>query len=297
LKSLICTAFDETCHGFSVDRVVTDPLLNGEFIRTCRGLGVAATPVEINLFLLNLRKRGLIKREKRSIKTSFPDEESYRFASEIAARFIEKRDATTLDRIICDPVLAIEFDALAAEIAPGYSPLQYRWAALNLRKSRALRPELLSHVVRPTGISVGAVQHVVVREISTKQGLYIFYGQKETLYVGEAINLQKRIAKHLDHSDNKNLARWFWVNGFRDVYLEVQVLAENTSTKIRKALEAELISTRHPVFNIQRLLLSHLGAATTFYREYGAKAARIASRLRRMPALRLWRCRTPIRAV
>lgn len=243
--------------SFSTDRVVADPALNYAFIQRCRQLGDTSPEAELNIELLNLRKAGLLKGMPRSVRTSLKNEDVYRFASEIAARYLEKLHGTTLDRIICDPQLAAEFDAIASEISPGFSSLQYRWAALNLRKARSLRPELLSQVVRPTRVTVGAVETLVISELPSQQGLYIFYGPLETLYVGEGFNLRKRVAKHLDHSDNRNLARWFWSNGFKDVRLEIQVLDANTSTKVRKALEAELIATRHPVFNVQRAMLNH----------------------------------------
>jgi excinuclease UvrABC nuclease subunit len=110
--------------------------------------------------------------------------------------------------------------------------------------------------VRPISVSFAAVEGLRESELSNHQGIYIFYSSSETLYVGEGGNLRNRIAKHLDHSDNKNLARWFWSHGFRDVHLEMQVLDANTSTKVRRALEAELISTRRPIFNVQRLEVS-----------------------------------------
>jgi hypothetical protein len=149
----------------------------------------------------------------------------------------------------------VELDSIAGEIASGYSSLQYRWAALNLRKARALAPEILSHVIRPASVSLGAIRSVTEDELPTGQGIYIFYSASETLYVGEGQNLRKRVAKHLDHSDNKNLARWFWAHGFKDVHLELQILGADVSTRVRKALEAELILSRRPVFNIQGLLL------------------------------------------
>jgi site-specific DNA-methyltransferase (adenine-specific) len=209
----------------------------------------------LNLLLLNLRKAGLLKGRARSAKTSFKDEERYRYASEIAARHIEKRESTTLDRIICDPDLAAELDQIASSISPGFSSLQYRWAALNLRKARSLRPELLSQIVPPTRVVLGTIADLNFNDLPAQQGLYIFYGPDGTLYVGEATNLRRRVAKHLDHSDNKNLARWFWSNGFMDVHLELQVLNVKTTNKVRRALEAELIASRRPVFNVQRLEL------------------------------------------
>ncbi len=72
------------------------------------------------------------------------------------------------------------------------------------------------------------------------------------LYIGEAENLFKRLKKHLDHSDNKGLARWMWEHGMDDVQLEVQVLAAETKTIVRRALETELIRSRLPLFNVAR---------------------------------------------
>ena len=253
MNTTLHDAFRDTCQGFSADRVVTDSELNTKFIERCRNAGLQDTAADLNIALLNLRKGGLLKGSPRSKKTSFSDEESYRYASEVAARHLEKRESTTLDRIICDPVLATEFDTIASSISPGYTSLRYRWAALNLRKARALRPELLSHVVRPRGIFLGCIDSIPIEQLPMNQGLYIFYGPNETLYVGKAMYLQRRIAKHLDHSDNKNLARWFWSNGFCNVHLEVQSLDDNTTSKVRKALEAELILSRRPIYNVQQI--------------------------------------------
>ncbi len=142
---------------------------------------------------------------------------------------------------------------MAAALAPGFAPLQYRWAALNLRKARRLKPELLSRIAPAETVSLGRVTDVDPLCISNKQGLYIFYDPKsrKTLYVGEASNLRKRLDKHLDHSDNKSLARWLWANGFEELYLELHLLPEKTTKRVRRALEAELIGSRRPLFNVQ----------------------------------------------
>jgi site-specific DNA-methyltransferase (adenine-specific) len=189
----------------------------------------------------------------RSIRTSFQNEDDYRFASEIAARHLERQKGVSIDEIICDPELVREFDAMAANLAPGFSVLQYRWAALNLRKANKLKPELLSRVVSAQAVSLGLVTELDVGTISSTQGLYVFYDpeSRQTLYVGEATNLRKRLEKHLDHSDNKNLARWLWEHGFEKVYLELHLLPQATATRVRRALEAELIASRRPVFNVQ----------------------------------------------
>jgi excinuclease UvrABC nuclease subunit len=100
-------------------------------------------------------------------------------------------------------------------------------------------------------VELGPVEEVRIDQVSATQGIYIFYSTTATLYVGESENLRKRIGKHLDHSDNRGLAHWFWEHGFSGVQLELRVLPETTSHRVRCAVERELILSRKPVFNIQ----------------------------------------------
>ena len=251
MKSKLIAAFDATCRGFSPDRVVADPELNSAFVAEAGRLGLTESAATLNRHLLNLRKRGYLPGRK-SKRTSFPDVDDYRFAAEMAIRFLERRDGTSLDSIICDPALTAEFDSFAAKIAPGYSPLQYRWAALNLRKMNHLKPELLARVSRPVSVVTYRVKDLDLGVVPAQQGLYYFFTASEALYIGEAENLYKRLKKHLDHSDNKGLARWMWEHGIDDLHVEIQLLASTTSTMVRRALETELIRSRSPVFNVSR---------------------------------------------
>jgi hypothetical protein len=253
MKDQIRSAFLAVHGPYPPDRVVADPNLNNAFIAECRRLGESDSIANLNQQLLNLRKAGDLKGLPRSCRTTFKNEDDYRFASEIAARHLERQKSLTVDDIICDPDLVQEFDAIASSLAPGFTPLQYRWAALNLRKAKKLKPELLSRVAPAEKITLGLVTNLDVVSISSRQGLYIFYDpeSKQTLYVGEATNLRKRLEKHLDHSDNKNLAHWLWEHGFTKLYLEVHLLPHSTSIRIRRALETELILSRKPIFNVQ----------------------------------------------
>ncbi len=251
MKSKVIAAFDAASQGFSPDRVVVDPSLNAAFLGECVRLGLAAASTTLNRALLNLRKQGQLSGRK-SRRTSFPNEDDYRFAAEMAVRFLERRDGVSLDDIICDPALTAEFDALAARICPGHTPLQYRWAALNLRKSRKLEPELLAKVARPTNVLAFLVEQTDPTAIPSEQGLYLFYSTAKALYVGESENLRSRITKHLDHSDNKGLAQWMWEHGSESLHLEIQILDRATPTRVRRALELELIRSRNPLFNVRR---------------------------------------------
>jgi len=250
MTDIIRDAFIETCNGFSTDRVVADPRLNSEFVAACGRRGLTASPAELNTQLLNARKASRLQGIKATRQTSFRDQGEYQFASEIAIRFLERRDQVTLDQVICSPERAQEFDEIAARICPGYEPLQYRWSALYLRKQRSLKPELLAQVVQPEQVINLSVRDLDICTVPQGQGLYVIFDSSNTLYVGEAQNLRRRIAKHLEHSDNKGVARWLWEHGTGDLHVELQILPPTTTTKVRRALELELIHSRQPVFNV-----------------------------------------------
>jgi excinuclease UvrABC nuclease subunit len=114
-----------------------------------------------------------------------------------------------------------------------------------------LKPELLARVVQSKLVVRKKVEELAVDELPRSQGLYIFYDCEQALYVGECENLRKRLRKHLEHSDIKSLAHWLWQHGVSDLHLEFHVLPEDTKTRVRKALETELIVSRKPTFNFQ----------------------------------------------
>ena len=252
MKRELIQAFLEVRNGYSADRVVLDPSLNQAFIQKCFDLGLTENVRELNVSLLNSRKSGHLSSIPKSLRTTFADTDEYRHASEIAARVLELKHLVSLDVILCDPVLVLEFDQLAAEIAPGFAPLKYRWAALNLRKASRFKPEQISRVLPQEGTFLGRLDRIDFTTIPVLQGIYFFHAKHETLYVGESENLRRRIQKHLDHSDIKELARWLWQNPLSDVQLEIRVLPTDTRTAVRRAIEAELIASRQPRFNIAR---------------------------------------------
>ncbi len=252
MKPQLAQAFLAASDGYPPDRVVADPTLNEVFVAECRSRNLHVSVAELNRALLNLRKAGALTGLPRSKRTHFKDQDDYRFAAEIAVRFLERRDQISLDSIICDPDRAAEFDELAARIEPNYAPLQYRWAALSLRKAGNLSPEIAARILPPTRVLNLQVDQLDRNGLPAEQGLYLFFDAEELLYVGETENIRTRIKKHLDHSDNKGLARWMWEFGTNALNLEIQILDAETNTRARKALELELIRSRQPVFNVKR---------------------------------------------
>ena len=251
MKDEIVEAFHHASQGFSPDRVVADPDLNRTYLSECNRLGLGSDAASLNRSLLNLRKRGAL-RGLSSRRTTLKDQPDYRFAAEIAARFLERENEITLDQVICDPRYAERFDEIAKSIVPGGRSFDYRWAALNLRKQQRLKPEVLARVARPSSVLRFKVGSFSLDMLPRSPGLYILYSSHATLYVGESDNLQNRIRKHLDHSDNKELARWLWEFGDAPLHLERQIFDNSITLRIRRALELELIRSRSPVFNVKR---------------------------------------------
>lgn len=114
------------CDHYAPDVVIADPDLNRRFLSACQTRGLSDAALALNLCLLRLRKTGNLE-GIRSKRIAVPDQEDFRFASEIAVRFLERRDQVSLDHILCDPTRAVQFDEIAARIAPGFSSFQCRW--------------------------------------------------------------------------------------------------------------------------------------------------------------------------
>jgi len=248
-------AFLKTHKGFSTDEVIICDRLNRVFIKACKRLLPSVSEDIFNWRLINLRKRGKLGRV--ATKRDRANHDDYFHASEIAARLIYDKYHTSVDRAFCKPELRREFDSIAQSIAPGVSAYLLRKAALKLRKNRQLRPELVPRVASwARRVLCLSAQEVAGNPdlVPRQPGIYIFRDYSGYLYIGESIDLHLRVTKHLDHSDRKSLARYFWENGFTDVSLELHVF-DSTSDAVhktsRQAYESNLIETRHPRLNLR----------------------------------------------
>ena len=216
-KMGLIEAFSSTNRGFSVDRIVSDPLLNDDFQTACDKLGIPGSAAERNRFLFRIRKAGVLNhlgiKTKSRTSISWNQISSFIYASEIAWRQISSLYCMSLDEIFCDPRIASQFDEVAAKFAPGYRPLEYRWAALKLRKEgHVARERSLLKTPRQLGISqlnkknlkdkAGLlISELDYRSINQGPGVYLVNipGEKP-LYAGETKNLKERIQKTFDPS-------------------------------------------------------------------------------------------------
>jgi hypothetical protein len=248
------------CHdGVSTDELLCDDdklaVFDTVVRQQARAAGIPVTETEARHLLLNIRKSGKLGPvvEKRYRGNHDP----YKYVAETAARITEDRHRTTIDRILCDPFMRVDFDGVAGQFRTDASPKDIRLAAMSLRKAKQLQPLVAQKLLPPTRITRLSVTEIRAdgSQVPRAPGTYVFGTSSQCLYVGEADDLYRRIVKeHCVHSDRQQLAQHLWQHGPDDVFVEVRSyegVADAKRKPIRRALEAELIETRRPAFNIQ----------------------------------------------
>jgi predicted GIY-YIG superfamily endonuclease len=255
LKDVVRLAFTETHDGWSSDEVILQDELNAKFLAACQKRMPEATAFDANWLLLNLRKAGELS-DIKSTRRNNDRHDDYLHAAEIVARFLEDKHSTNTDRVICDPKLRAEFDALTKPLAPDVAAYKLRKAAFALRKSRRLSPEL---VLRVASWKKEVIAHPAEKLAADPKlvpdgpGVYIFRDATGYLYVGESSELRTRLKKHLDKSDRQSLAQYLSEKGIKDITVEVHVFDATSDAKLkpmRRAYESELIRSRKPRFNL-----------------------------------------------
>ncbi|MEL6895715.1 MAG: GIY-YIG nuclease family protein, partial [Planctomycetota bacterium] len=159
-----------------------------------------------------------------------------------------------------------------------------RRAMLRLRKTRALKPELvlrvanwerkvvtlsLSQAVADLFASSDSAKNEARQErIPRLPGIYLFRDSTGYLYIGEAANLRTRLTTHLTESDRPGLADYLGrVGGLnqdreesltgvkrQQISVELHIFAKDSPAKkvaIRRAYESELIRSRRPTLNVR----------------------------------------------
>jgi DNA modification methylase len=256
----IVEAFSGSNRGYSVDRLVADPILNEDFQLACQRLSIPGTAAERNRFLFRIRKAGKFKafnvNTSVCTKIGWKQIGSFVFASEIAWRQISNKYCLSLDGIFCDPRIAVQFDQIASDFAPGFQPLDYRWAALKLRKegSNARRRATL-RTPKQLGIAdlnkngLKRNKGILVTEqdydlISSGPGVYVIRElDGSPLYAGETDQLASRLAATFDPAGPR--AHWFRQSDDLEVFMR----NVESVTDHRFARQSLLLKWHNPEWN------------------------------------------------
>ena len=248
----IIQAFGEVREGYSTDRVIADPVLDRRLLYRCRELGVPGKDYEINWMLMNARKQGLLSYLPKTKKYTIDEIDEFEYACELVVNFLQEKKNVSLDRIICDPQLAEEFDKWAEKLAPGFASLQYRWAALGLRKAGRLGKNKEQVEKIPEFEPLGKVESLRLSKIPKVGGLYLFSSEDDRVFLGQTDDLQHRIERHLEVSESRGLPDWLWNTKEKPLKISVGELPGITRS-VRQGIEVSLVKKWKPLLNLRRV--------------------------------------------
>ena len=242
----IIDAYKASYDGHSTDFILCDPELNASFVDTCKKNSILGDAYTWNRLLLRIRKAGKLPKAKRVRRQlTFEAMDPYRAASEVAMQLVSLDVGLTLDEILCSPLTAAQFDALAKEFADGHSPFEYRWAAMSIRK-RAKKSKALAVKHFKDWLKKPLPRSVPLSGCTAKKyenhGVYIVLNHSQPLYVGETFNVKNRIDQILDTSG--------WMN-FEPQSVKF-VASDDQATQ--HGLQSILIQRTNPLLNSHLLL-------------------------------------------
>lgn len=254
IEKIVVQAFEKSAEGWSVDEVMLHDQRRHKFVDACKLAGADADETLLFETLLRVRKGGRLKiRATERERTSLED---FTIAAEISARRMADEKKVHFDQILCDPELLKVFDKLAIELSPNTDAYLLRKAALRLRKSRQLQPEL---VIQASDWKVNISEYTFdeltshLPETTTRPGIYIFRDATGYLYIGQSNNLRDRLTHHLKESDRDQLRNYMLEHGGTELTIELHEFAEGSPGEklaSRRAYESELIRSRKPRLNL-----------------------------------------------
>ena len=217
-------------------------------------MGLGGTDFDLNWKLFNGRKNKYFTDLPKTKNYTASKKDDFEFSSEMAIRYVQQqirlRDVrdVSLDKIICDPVLASEFDKIAQRLAPGFSPLDYRWVALGVRKAAGRYATRAKTIKFPSFDSLGSTCSIRASAIPAEQGMYIFRCEDDSLFIGETDNLRHRVERHFDGGGKAGIPAWLYDPGSRGISLGIAT-TPGVSPTDRKIVELGAVLTYKPYFN------------------------------------------------
>ena len=138
----------------------------------------------LNLCLLNLRKTKDLE-GIRSVSDSVELQDAYRFASEIAIRFMERKYLISLDEILCDPV-ASRVRCDCQQYRPWIHCIPIPLGSIDLQQARKLQPELLAKVVPHRGHCNRSRREMEAASLPGATWIYLLFDPKKLCMLANA---------------------------------------------------------------------------------------------------------------
>jgi hypothetical protein len=262
----IIRAFEEIRRGFAVDRVLADPILLAKFFRRCDDLDVAAPKYAIALRLLAFRKsprkdRRIAKATAREPKRDYS---SYSFAAEMALVQMKYRYGASVDDILAYPEIGNEFDTLAKRIYSGPTTLEYRLAALHIRKSRNCESDERSLF---NSMKIDRAERAMKRhasldkidldELGNADGIVGFVEEgrvQRFLYIAQTKNISESVRPFTKPETLNALGNSFCTPSLSSIYVYLYDIHGKFYNATQSLWTKKLIHEKSPIFNTPILL-------------------------------------------
>jgi site-specific DNA-methyltransferase (adenine-specific) len=264
LSKLIVDCFEEIRDGLSPDYVLADPARAKRFALRCRQKGIELSTESIFRRLLAIRKNPKtynVKIQKSTDGEQLISEELEQFidAAEFALMRLRYTQHASIDDILVVPEVGEQFDLICSEIAPGYRPLDYRLAALHIRKTRYLEKAKKNKVANLDSTKIdqalepaGMLADVKASSMPSGYGLFTLEHQddgQQYVYTATRDMVADNVMR-LQHGT-------FWdrvVGDFWQPRLDRILVRTCNKAKIGgvplRMYELKLIQERHPLFNL-----------------------------------------------
>ena len=260
---IIAEAFEEVRDGYEPDRVLVDPVLSKKFFTMVRKRGVTASNSLIAKKLQAFRKdKGYGITLSKTTREGGLEPEPFFYAAELGFVQLSYRRPVSVDDVITDSEVGDEFVALCKAIKPDGRAIDFKWAALRLRKMRsfdrartekllAVEPEEIEQQLR----LVGTLDRIATSDVPTGKGIFSLAeqnGADKYLYVGATRKCSIREAFEPFRSARPFMAVAgpFWQPKLSDINLRVAVVKRNLLGASSRDISLRLIEERHPLFNI-----------------------------------------------
>ena len=166
----------------------------------------------------------------------------------------------SLDEVLCDPQLRREFDNIAKSFAPGFRSLDYRWAALRIRKVASdtlKRAETIDdqELQRPRDLF-----DIQLETFRDAPGLYLISPQRKVqprgsaLYAGVTFNLEQRLRTIFDGTSLSG--GWASYGTTGRLYITIRRLNRPKSGNLISQFtphQSRLVSRYRPMLNFRDL--------------------------------------------
>lgn len=262
-SGIVREAYLEVFDGFSTDRVIADPDRNCLFVQACWKRGAQASQAFLNRQLLNARKANKIGKVEgvKSYRVPRSQMDSYLFASEVGLRLVQDVQnvkhgrRVSLDDILCDPKLGKTFVEAAKSLAPGFKPVDYRWAALSVRKAFNRKPKRGVELKKPEFELLGTRDRIRPSKLPKGSGFFWLACENLSFYIGHSNSIRQQVEMLIDSQFEEKLAKYQADSLFAPTPVSFSIANyEGYSPSARDPVKSLLIEEYSPRMNAKKVV-------------------------------------------